>query len=409
MAAAGLLGKEEAAEPAASPQSGHQAPAGIQPGAYMPELESLRGLAILLVVSYHMGLLEIGTTIDPASIPYPLSFVRAGHTGVSLFFVLSAFLLSQPFIAEARGGRRVVRRRYCARRVLRILPLYYTAVVLVAVYEANHVRDLLNGIPYLFFLNPVPPTLGQFSRPWWSLAPEAQFYLVLPLVPFLVRSRVGIMVGIGFVVVYGLWLFGYPQLGHTLQELSAYRTWLSHSLLGQGPVFLCGVLAAWLYQRHGPAIRAALEANPLARFGGADLVFVAVLAALCVLLHAVTIVGPVRLDFSPLQVWHALEGALWAMVVLLILLAPLRTKPILANGGLERLGTVSYSLYLVHGPVIVLTSAAIRTHFPQLIRPWNATTLAIAVGIGLTSVAVASVTYWIIERPFLTRKVKIRG
>ena len=129
MAAAGLLGKEEAAEPAASPQSGHQAPAGIQPGAYMPELESLRGLAILLVVSYHMGLLEIGTTIDPASIPYPLSFVRAGHTGVSLFFVLSAFLLSQPFIAEARGGRRVVRRRYCARRVLRILPLYYTAVV----------------------------------------------------------------------------------------------------------------------------------------------------------------------------------------------------------------------------------------------------------------------------------------
>jgi len=75
----------------------------------------------------------------------------------------------------------------------------------------------------------------------------------------------------------------------------------------------------------------------------------------------------------------------------------------------DLLGTVSYSLYLVHVPVIALTGAAIRARFPQLIRPWNATTLAIAIGIGLASVAVASVTYPIIERPFLARKVKIRG
>ena len=122
MTGAGVVGKEEATQAGPALQADHEAPAGIQPGAYIPELESLRGLAILLVVSYHISLLEIGTKVVPASIPYPRSFVRAGHTGVSLFFVLSALLLSQPFITGARGGRRVVRRRYFARRALRTCP-----------------------------------------------------------------------------------------------------------------------------------------------------------------------------------------------------------------------------------------------------------------------------------------------
>jgi hypothetical protein len=87
------------------------------------ELESLRGWAITLVFLYHVeGWLALPRPGDEVS---PLwAFIRAGHTGVSLFFVLSGFLLSRPFLVEGLGGPRVDVRSYYRRRALRILPIY---------------------------------------------------------------------------------------------------------------------------------------------------------------------------------------------------------------------------------------------------------------------------------------------
>src|SRR6185295_9484169 len=108
------------------------------------------------------------------------AFVLAGHTGVTLFFVLSGFLLAPPFLAEARGGRRVSRAIYFTRRARRVLPAYYLFVVLAAVTTAKTPLAVLRGVPYLFFLQALPDfteRLGPWSPPWWSLATEAQFYL----------------------------------------------------------------------------------------------------------------------------------------------------------------------------------------------------------------------------------------
>jgi peptidoglycan/LPS O-acetylase OafA/YrhL len=92
---------------------------------FLPELESVRGIAILLVFAFHVdGFVRFPFSVAP-SVPLSLAFVHAGFTGVDLFFVLSAFLLSLPFLAEGAGGRRVVVREYALRRALRILPLYY--------------------------------------------------------------------------------------------------------------------------------------------------------------------------------------------------------------------------------------------------------------------------------------------
>ena len=99
-------------------------PVGVRASTtYLPELEALRGVGVALVFGFHADrfvhfpLMALGAPASPA-----LAFVRAGHTGVDLFFVLSAFLLAQPFLAEVAGAKRVDRRQYFTRRALRILP-----------------------------------------------------------------------------------------------------------------------------------------------------------------------------------------------------------------------------------------------------------------------------------------------
>jgi hypothetical protein len=163
-------------------------PAGIRRSTtYLPEIESLRGIAIALVFLFHA---DVWSTFPfrsrTGSWPSPgLGYVWSGHTGVTLFFILSGFLLSLPFLEEASGGRRVSWRQFYVRRALRILPLYYAAVVAGTVITARSLADLRRGVPYVAFLEskpglttPMPP----FSGVWWSLATEVQFYALLPLV-----------------------------------------------------------------------------------------------------------------------------------------------------------------------------------------------------------------------------------
>jgi len=97
-------------------------PAGVRKSStYFPEIESLRGIAIALVYFHHIdGFVAPAGTGARESIPFlAWAFVTAGHTGVSLFFVLSAFLLSLPFLKEAAGGRHLSRSEFYERRALR--------------------------------------------------------------------------------------------------------------------------------------------------------------------------------------------------------------------------------------------------------------------------------------------------
>jgi peptidoglycan/LPS O-acetylase OafA/YrhL len=90
------------AEAARERENGVQAgsaPVGVAVAtAYIPELESLRGIAMLLVLSFHLDSFVRGPFLktDSLTVSPALAFVRAGHSGVDLFFILSAFLLSIP-------------------------------------------------------------------------------------------------------------------------------------------------------------------------------------------------------------------------------------------------------------------------------------------------------------------------
>jgi peptidoglycan/LPS O-acetylase OafA/YrhL len=375
-------------------------PPGLRRSApFFPEIESLRGIAIVLVVLYHTT-----TFLHPGDRPQqvwlPLAFVYGGHSGVELFFVLSGFLLSRPFLAALAGGRPVRLREFYARRALRILPLYWTAVAVATILATSAPADLLRGLPFLVFLNAIPGvchSLAPFDFGWWSLATGVQFCLVLPALALIPRSPVTRRLATATAIVYGLAFSAFLTRVLRFQKPMS-GLYLGLSLFGRAPLFAFGIAAAWLHQRHGDAIRAACGRTRWLCNGGADLALLGLLAWLGLLLRWVVSVGFTSAEVPPLFAWHLLEGALWAGILLLLLLAPLRTKLVLSNQPLRTLGLLAYSLYLVHIPLLLYVPAAIR-----LPNPWG-------FGVALIGcLAVSAVTHRFIERPFLVRKARIDG
>jgi peptidoglycan/LPS O-acetylase OafA/YrhL len=175
------------------------------PRGFVPELDGLRGVAILLVIASHY----LGEHWRVASL---------GWTGVSLFFVLSGFLITG-ILLDAKDKPHYFRNFY-ARRTLRIFPLYYLVLFLMFVVaplfpalDSEGFRSVAQHQAWLwtytmnihtsFFAN-----IGEnpFAGDWvqvlhfWSLSVEEQFYLVWPLVVLLTSRRqlIGICVACFF-------------------------------------------------------------------------------------------------------------------------------------------------------------------------------------------------------------------
>lgn len=165
-------------------------------GGYRPELDAVRGVAVLLVLLAHLRL---------------PGFDNAGTVGVTLFFVLSGYLITGLLMAEHRGSGRVDLRAFYVRRARRLLPalIAVTGVVVglgLASPEAAAAAFLYVG-NWWYALG---GDLGSLSHTW-SLAIEEQFYIAWPIVVILLRGnarRLVIAAGIGVALVlaarYGL-------------------------------------------------------------------------------------------------------------------------------------------------------------------------------------------------------------
>jgi peptidoglycan/LPS O-acetylase OafA/YrhL len=155
--------------------------------AYIPELQGLRGIAVLAVIVYHCHVLLEGTWIHYASL--------WGWAGVNLFFTLSGFLITSILI-EAREKPGYFKNFY-ARRALRIWPVYFLLLIVCYAVPQWFLGDTLAHqanwqtlAAYALFVQnlrhtPLPGTLG----PTWSLAIEEQYYLVWAPVVYFCRGR----------------------------------------------------------------------------------------------------------------------------------------------------------------------------------------------------------------------------
>lgn len=159
----------------------------------IPALDGLRGIAILLVVPHNANLF---TGVRDWTFPLGI-LASVGWTGVQLFLVLSGFLITGVLL-DGRGRPDYFRAFY-ARRILRIFPLYFLALIvfllilprLVQLDPETLASYSQQGWLWVFLSNWTQPFHGtvRWFPHFWSLAVEEQFYLVWPLVVALVPAR----------------------------------------------------------------------------------------------------------------------------------------------------------------------------------------------------------------------------
>jgi peptidoglycan/LPS O-acetylase OafA/YrhL len=158
-------------------------------------LDSVRAFACLIVIWFHIYRIPRDLHLwDPPPSAHRVlnSFLYFGKYGVTLFFVLSGFLLFMPF-AKALLFEQTwpSMRQFYLRRVFRILPAYYLSLILIVLLfqrqylQSQHWREL--GLFFAFLMDSSHATFKQLNAPFWTLAIEWQYYMLLPVLVLCMR------------------------------------------------------------------------------------------------------------------------------------------------------------------------------------------------------------------------------
>jgi peptidoglycan/LPS O-acetylase OafA/YrhL len=174
-------------------------------GPRFPLADAVRALAALSIVAYHVAFVAGG--LESA-------WLAGLNVGVPLFFAISGFLLYRPWVAaRLAGAERPAIRVYAVRRVLRIVPAYWAALIVIALVTGRaEVFAWPEALIYFGFAQAYVPEhftggIGQA----WTLTVEVAFYAALPLVALAARRVPGpvlrgeVLVLAGLVVISVLW------------------------------------------------------------------------------------------------------------------------------------------------------------------------------------------------------------
>jgi peptidoglycan/LPS O-acetylase OafA/YrhL len=287
---------------------------------YIPELQGLRGLAVLSVVIYHCNPRLVGTPVYYASL--------WGWAGVNLFFVLSGFLITS-ILLEAREEPRYFRNFY-ARRALRIWPVYLLVLVVVYLnapwFIGTTISQAIMTAPwlaYIFFVqNLFHLTMPSALSQTWSLAIEEQYYFLwAPAVRWLRRPW---MLATVLLIAFA----SSPLLDH--------HPWLNptHTLIHLDGIALGSMLALGLYTL-------ALSRRTWLWMG--------LVAMVLGFAATATVAGGTRLLDSALAL--AFGGAVLTAIASTGARNPLNA--VLRRGPLAFYGRISYGLYMIHIAIFI--------------------------------------------------------
>jgi peptidoglycan/LPS O-acetylase OafA/YrhL len=331
---------------------------------YIPEIDGLRAVSILLVFAAHGE----------------VQWIRGGELGVDIFFVISGYLITSVLLAEHIKSGVVDIKAFYLRRILRIVPAFaffllaYLALTLLVVTPGNrtdHLWALLYASTYVMNWTKLAGLPSSALGHTWSLAVEEHFYLVWPIIfatlAVLPKPRL-IVACIGLILIAFAW-----QAWVALQDGMQSRLYFGSDTRAI-QLFIGCLLAVLPTQAICPI---------------ASKTWFIPAAVLCLL----AITGRV-----PLRWWDIVSPFVIAASAAWLIAAVIGNEKtvlsaILKARGCVAIGRLSYSLYLWHVPIIVYL--ANRGMVSDQWRPLVAL---------LLSLAAAAFSYFVIERPFLRLK-----
>ena len=381
------LGRPRAAAVTTPASGASLRPSGLP---YLAGLDGLRALAVIAVVLYHAG----------------VDFVPAGFLGVEIFFVISGYLITSLLLSEHAATSAVSLRRFWMRRARRLLPALFLLVAAVLTYfaiflpgEVAMVRgDALAAVGYVSnwaFILRDTPYFEQVGRPspllhLWSLAIEEQFYVVWP------PLFVGLMALRGRALLFAAivaGIVGSSVLMAVLYEPFAdvSRVYYGTDTRAAGLLFGAALAVVWragaLPAPRGRVVAWLFYASGLARLLRLSL-DIAGLAALAGLAYIVVTFN----SFQPALYLggFALVSALTVIVIAAAVAPGGRLGRVLGVAPLRAVGLRSYSIYLWHWPIFIVTRPGIDVSLGEI--------ELLAVRLALT-LLLAEISYRFVEMP----------
>lgn len=344
---------------------------------YLTGLNGLRAIAAISVVMGHVTLSTFSYSNEKI-IP-----IGAGFDGVTMFFVISGFLISYLLLFEKEKTKKINIKNFYIRRILRIWPIYYLFIIiclLFAFYFPN-INDIWSWkiTYYLFFMANIPfitHTGISIIVHYWSIGVEEQFYMFWPWVIKLVRTK---LILVTIAIIFGLFF---------LKSASWYFLG-NHSILYKSLAvtrfhcMLIGAIGAMLYKNQNKY-------------------FISVLTGKWLQITIWLLSGLLFLNFIYLPA--PLTAEITALVSLVLIIGQVENTTYkvvnLENKLFDFLGKISYGIYIIHPLVILLFSYLYR----NLNLSFIIQTIVVYSSVIVTTVLAAYLSYEFYEKPFLTLK-----
>jgi peptidoglycan/LPS O-acetylase OafA/YrhL len=333
-------------------------------------LDALRGFAALWVVMVHV-----------ANMPQPAFYlpewfgvyVTNGVMGVELFFVLSAFSLCLSMPGHAKEERPLL--GFALRRFFRIAPLFYLMIVVTYFFNPAgftfNFNTLLANVFFIFNFIPGHSYQTSLVIAGWTIGVEMAFYAIFPFVYHRTRdiykSIFAVAVALTISAIF------YSVIHIFVADPGTYNM---YSIFYRAPIFMFGLVAFYAV----PLLRNSKNSRGIALIllGSVPVLFFAIVKG--------------QVAFVPAYYWQGLMFA--CLVVGMSQIQP----GFIVNRCTSWLGKISYSVYLVHGPIV----AALFPFYAKM-REWDFGHIATYVFCLLVTVAivicVASLTYRLLEKP----------
>lgn len=337
----------------------------------LASLDGLRGIAAILVLLNHST----------------ATFTKAGTVGVFLFFVLSGFLLSKPFVMEPQLSLdKGFMHKYMIRRLKRIVPMYYFMILCLFSIQSYHDTALRH---FLFI---------QGDGHFWTIVQELYFYLLLPFIAALLyisaRKIDGLKILI-LILVAIIWV--------TVDSSKIILLYgQNHQMRAFFEVFIIGMAGSYfyygLYQKN-PTLQTWVKQKPIVTTTIGWLIFIFLLLA------STNLELMKSINFNPYQ-QPILTSILCLCTVILASVGGNSNwfKRALSFTPFRYIGVIGYSFYLIHPYSIFMVRNAIESYY---LIPWsNVSNTWITIAALLLTTVLASMTYSLIERPFLTKPSK---